>query len=114
MRAQLTDDVIERIASRSKVLAEPARLRILDALRGGELTVGELARRTRLHQANLSKHLQLLYGVGFVAPRKEGLFVYYALNPQEVSPLCGVICGRFAGGTSTRPRRTRALRRPLA
>jgi DNA-binding transcriptional ArsR family regulator len=98
----LTDELFERVAERFKALGEPARLRILDALRSGELAVGELVERTALNQANLSKHLQLLYGLGFVARRKEGLFVYYRLADHEVFQLCEIMCGRIAG--RSRPR----------
>jgi DNA-binding transcriptional ArsR family regulator len=69
----------ERMAERFRALAEPARLQILHALREGEMTVSRLIEATGLGQANLSKHLQLLHGGGFVARRKEGLFVYYTL-----------------------------------
>lgn len=69
----------ERMAERFRALAEPARLQILHALREGEMTVSRLIEATGLGQANLSKHLQLLHAGGFVARRKEGLFVYYML-----------------------------------
>lgn len=69
----------ERMAERFRALAEPARLQILHALREGEMTVSRLIEATGLGQANLSKHLQLLHAGGFVARRKEGLFVYYTL-----------------------------------
>lgn len=83
----------EQIADRFRILGEPARLRILDALRDGERTVGELADRTGLNQANLSKHLQLLHGLAFVERRKEGLFVYYRLANEKVFQLCEIMCG---------------------
>lgn len=92
---KLTDALFERVAARFKALGEPARLRILDALRGGELAVGDLVERTGLNQANLSKHLQLLYGLGFVVRRKAGLFVYYRLADHEVFQLCDIMCGRL-------------------
>ena len=62
----MTDDLFAGVADRFKALSEPARLRILDRLRGGELTVGELGEKTQLNQANLSKHLQLLHSLEFV------------------------------------------------
>lgn len=94
---RLTDELFDRIASCFKALAEPARLRILDALRNGELTVGDLGERTGLNQANLSKHLQLLHALGFVARRKDGLFVYYRLVDNDVFKLCDIMSGRLTG-----------------
>lgn len=94
--SRLTGDMFGPVADRFQALGEPARLRILDALRRRELTVGELADRTRLHQANLSKHLQLLHGLGFVLRRKNGLFVHYRLADDDVFQLCDIMCGRIA------------------
>ena len=91
----LTPDVLVLIAERFKALAEPARLHILNCLRGGELTVTELVEETEFGQANVSKHLQLLHTLGFVSRRKEGLFVYYALADKSVFQLCDVMCGRL-------------------
>jgi DNA-binding transcriptional ArsR family regulator len=91
----LTPELLELIAERFKALAEPARLHILDALRGGEKTVSELMEQTGLGQANASKHLQLLHGLGFVERRKEGLYVYYRLSDDSVFQLCDIMCGRL-------------------
>ena len=85
-----------QVGERFRALGEPARLRILDALRRSELTVGELVKNTGLSQANLSKHLQLLHRLGFVARSKQGLFVYYQLADGDVVRLCDVMCGRVA------------------
>ena len=91
----LTPQRLELVAERFKALAEPARLAILHALRTGEMTVTALVAETRLGQANVSKHLQLLYAHRFVARRKEGLFVYYRLADREVVRLCDIMCGRL-------------------
>lgn len=95
-------ELLALVAERFKALAEPARLQILNALRGGEMTVGELVDTTELGQANVSKHLQLLYSLGFVSRRKEGLFVHYALADESVFQLCDIMCGRLEAETKTR------------
>jgi DNA-binding transcriptional ArsR family regulator len=92
---RLTTELLELIADRFKVLAEPARLHILNALRGGEMTVSELMEETGLGQANASKHLQVLHGLGFVERRKEGLYVHYRLADDSVFQLCDIMCGRL-------------------
>ena len=100
---RMTDELFDRVANRFKALGEPARLRILDALRSGELTVGDLGGKTGLNQANLSKHLQLLHAHEFVNRRKDGLFVYYSLKDDDVFQLCDIMCGRLeAGGAFAR------------
>lgn len=91
----LTPPVLALVAARFKALAEPARLTILDCLRAGELTVGELVEQTGLSQANVSRHLQLLHGLNFVARRKEGLYVYYRMADPGVFALCDLMCGRL-------------------
>jgi DNA-binding transcriptional ArsR family regulator len=91
----MTHEIIALVAERFKALAEPARLHILNALRGGEKTVSELMEETGLGQANASKHLQVLHGLGFVERRKEGLFVHYRLADDSVFELCDIMCGRL-------------------
>ena len=99
----LSPDAILLIAERFKVLAEPARLQILDALRGGERTVTELVRETGLGQANVSKHLRLLHAHAFVARRKAGVSVYYALA-ESVDDLCDIMTRQLKTQTTSRRR----------
>jgi DNA-binding transcriptional ArsR family regulator len=96
MKMPLAPAVLELIAERFKALSEPARLGILTALSDGEMSVSELIERTELGQANLSKHLQILYRLGFVDRRKDGLFVYYRLAGDDVFQLCDTMCAHVA------------------
>jgi DNA-binding transcriptional ArsR family regulator len=98
----MAPELLTLVAARFKALAEPARLEILNALRAGALTVGELVAETGLGQANVSKHLQMLYGFGFVSRRKEGLFVYYGLADRTVFELCDIMCGRIEAEAKAR------------
>ena len=94
-RMTLTTEVLSMVAERFKALSEPARLQLLHALQTRELSVNELVEDTGLGQANVSKHLQVLHGLGFVKRRKEGLFVYYALADCTVLKLCDLMCARI-------------------
>jgi ArsR family transcriptional regulator len=68
-----------------KTLANEKRQMILGALRDGELSVGELAERTGIPQANLSQHLATMRAKGVVRTRREGSHVYYAIaNPKLI------------------------------
>lgn len=98
----MTPDLLRLVAERFQALAEPARLQILNALRAGEMTVGELVDETGLGQANVSKHLQLLHTHGFVHRRREGLYVYYSPADKSVFQLCDIICGRLAAEMKVR------------
>ena len=103
-RTRLTPVQIELVAERFRVLGEPARLHIMNALRAGERTVGELVEATDFGTANVSKHLQLLHAAGFVTRRKEGLYVYYGLAGDDVFQLCDLMCGRLEAEAVTRRR----------
>lgn len=101
-RETLTPELLDLIAQRFKALAEPARLRLLNALRAGERSVGELMEETGLAQANVSRHLQLLFAAGFVKRRKEGLFVHYSLASDAVFALCDIMCDRLQAEDTAR------------
>lgn len=92
---KLTPHVLGLVAERFKALGEPTRLQILTRLREGEKSVNELVEETGLGQANVSKHLQLLHSLGFVARRKDGLFTYYSLADDSVFTLCDIMCGQL-------------------
>ena len=94
-RTLLSPAVLHQVADRFKALAEPSRLQILQTLRQGEATVTSLVERTGLTQANLSRHLRVLLGMGFVERRKEGLHAWYRLADQDVLQLCDLVCGRL-------------------
>ncbi len=98
-RKPLSAEQMRLIAARFKALSEPSRLEILNALRGGERTVTELLETTGLGQANVSKHLQVLHGSGFVERRKDGVSTHYRLADKDVLRLCELMCGRLEAET---------------
>ena len=110
MEYPISPESLELVAERFKVLAEPARLRILSVLHDGEKTVSEVMAATGLRQANASKHLQCLYGAGFVDRRKDGLYVYYRLTNEDVLRLCDVMGGQVMDEADAR---RPALARPV-
>jgi DNA-binding transcriptional ArsR family regulator len=89
----LSDQALELIARRFKALSEASRLKLIHALRAGELTVSELVAETGLTQANTSRHLQVLIDSGILQRRKEGLNVYYAIADKGIFELCETVCG---------------------
>jgi len=105
---QLAPETLRVVAQRFKVLAEPARLEVLNALRQGPLNVTGLIEATGLNQANLSKHLQLLHASGFVTRRRDGLFVIYAIADASVFTLCDLMCGQFERHAAAQVKRVRA------
>lgn len=79
----LTDRMVELIGERLSAIAEPMRIRLLEQLREGELTVTELTHRTGFVQQTVSKHLGVLLRAGWVARRKQGVSVYYRLVDES-------------------------------
>ncbi len=79
---------LEVLASRFKILAEPARLQILTAICNQERSVQEICDRTGLHQGNVSKHLRLMKDAGVVACRRKGIWRYYRVVDMELLSLC--------------------------
>ncbi len=88
----LTDDALDMIASRFRVLGEPMRLRLLRELFDHEKNVTELVAAIESTQANVSKHLNVLTLAGLIYRRKEGLNVYYGIKDESVFRLCTLVC----------------------
>lgn len=70
-----------------RALAHPVRIRILEALCGGERSVHELQRALGLDQPVVSQHLAVLRGKNVVTTRKEGTSVNYALGDPLITEL---------------------------
>lgn len=94
MKSPLTPDAAELIARRFLALSDPTRLRIIDLLRDrGEASVRELTEALGTSQQNVSKHLATLHAEGFLARRKQGTSVFYAISDPAVLDLCEQVCG---------------------
>jgi DNA-binding transcriptional ArsR family regulator len=89
----LPEPLIELVAQRFRVLGEPMRIRLLDRLREGPATVGELQEALGASQQNVSKHLGILLGAGMVARAKEGNHARYSICDPSVFELCDQVCG---------------------
>ena len=89
----LSDEALELVARRFAALAEPMRLRLIQALFNGERSVNELVVATGGTQANISRHLQTLTQAHILSRRKEGLQVFYAIADPSIVKLCELVCG---------------------
>lgn len=89
----LSEDALQLVAQRFAVLAEPMRLRLIQALFAGEKNVTELVAATGGTQANVSRHLQTLTAAHILGRRKEGLQVFYRISDPTIPKLCAVVCG---------------------
>jgi DNA-binding transcriptional ArsR family regulator len=89
----LSDDFVDLIAARFRVLGDPTRIKLLDRLREGEATVVELTDAIGTTPQNVSKHLGLLQQAGILGRRKQGNFAYYRIADETVYSLCEAVCG---------------------
>jgi DNA-binding transcriptional ArsR family regulator len=89
----LPDALVELIADRFRVLAEPMRIKLLDRLRDGDATVGDLVEATGSSQQNVSKHLRVLLQAGLVARERDGNFGRYSIADPTVFAICEEVCG---------------------
>jgi DNA-binding transcriptional ArsR family regulator len=89
----LPDPLVELIAGRFRVLAEPMRIKLLDRLRDGDATVLELQQAVGASQQNVSKHLGVLLNAGIVSRTKQGTSSLYSIADPGVFALCDQVCG---------------------
>ena len=89
----LPEPLIELVAQRFRVLGEPMRIKLLDRLRDGDATVGELQQALGASQQNVSKHLGILHAAGMVSRTKDGNSTRYAISDPSVFELCDQVCG---------------------
>jgi len=97
----IPEDLAELIARRFRAIGEPMRVRILDLLRDGELSVNALAERLDASQQNVSKHLGVLAETGIVTRRKDGNHAYYRVADDGVFELCEQVCGSLQAQLQT-------------
>ena len=83
----LTGRTVEAIAETFRVLGDPTRVRILDALAAGELCVCDIAGFVGISESAVSHQLRLLRGMRLVRARRAGRQVFYSLDDQHIVQL---------------------------
>ncbi len=92
----LTDAELEGIALQFRLLGEPMRLKILQAVCHAPRTVTEIVAAVGATQANVSKHLALLAAAGILSRQKDGQCVYYGLKDKLAVQLCELVRANLA------------------
>jgi len=82
-----------------KVLSTESRIRIVELLKGGPLSVNTIAEALGISQSAVSQHLRVLKQAGLVTDKREGYHIYYSLNKdkldgyqQGLSKVCNCGC----------------------
>ena len=88
----LTDAACDEVAVRFRALSEPMRLKILRRLFRSEASVGDILDEVGGTQANVSKHLAVLFGSGLVDRRKDGTRTVYSIADPTLLKIGSIVC----------------------
>lgn len=93
MDKNMSPEALEMVAERFRLLSESIRLRLVNLLQDGAMSVSELTRELQTSQPNVSKHLKLLTDSGILRREQRGNTVYYSIADTTIFDLCDVVCG---------------------
>ncbi|WP_353932089.1 metalloregulator ArsR/SmtB family transcription factor [Okeanomitos corallinicola TIOX110] len=102
-------EVVQQVAEYFSLLSEPMRLRLLHLLQDDEKCVQELVDATQTSQANVSKHLKVMWQAGILSRRSEGTCAYYRVEDEMIFDLCNRVCNRLAMRLEEQARSFRVL-----
>jgi len=88
---RMTDEELGQIALHFRLLGEPMRLKILQAVCKEPRTVNDIVAAVEATQANVSKHLALLAAAGILTREKAGQCVYYGMKDQLTVKMCELV-----------------------
>ena len=97
-----TDAGCEEVAARFRALSEPLRLKILRRLAAGDASVGDVLADVGGTQANVSRHLAILYGSALVDRRKDGTRTLYRIADATLLNVCSLVSEGVERGTRDR------------
>lgn len=87
LRDRATDEEVTYVADLFQILASPTRLRMVEALAGGELCVCDLSAVVGVSESAVSHHLRQMRQMRIVAYRKDGRMAYYRLDDAHIERL---------------------------
>lgn len=104
-------EIHELHARLCKAIADPKRLLIINELRNGPLTVGELSEALEISQSNCSQHLAILRDRGVLNAERSGTSISYSLRSDKVVQAVDLLREFMAEDLGTRSRLGRAATR---
>jgi len=93
----MTPNELQQVATHFRLLGEPMRLRILEAVCGGPRAVNDIVAAVGATQANVSKHLSLLAAAGLLTREKRGQSVYYGMKSPLIMQVCALVHEQLKG-----------------
>jgi DNA-binding transcriptional ArsR family regulator len=103
--------LFQTVSGYFSLLAEPTRLKILNALCDEERSVNDIVTRVNSTQTNVSRHLNLMYRRGVLGRRREGAQTIYSIADAAVVELCRNACIHIASLSEQKPVTSKALKR---
>ncbi len=82
-----------------RALADPTRRKILEALKGGSMTAGDLAEQFPITRASLSHHFNVLKAADLVRTERRGQHIVYSLNATMFEELAAMVIELFGRNT---------------
>lgn len=93
----MAPDELEQIALHFRLLGEPTRLKILEAVCDRPRAVGDIVAAVKTTQANVSKHLSLMAAAGLLTREKRGQAVYYGIRDPLIPKVCALMHTQLIG-----------------
>jgi DNA-binding transcriptional ArsR family regulator len=90
----LTTGQLAAVSRLFAALSKPSRLKLLQALQDGPLTVNALVEACAMQQANVSKQLAILHAHHLVKRERDGTSIRYEIADPMVFSLCDLVCGK--------------------
>ena len=94
-KQKMSSAQVDAVSRLFRVLSEPSRLVLLQALHNGPLSVTELIDACSMKQANVSKHLGVLHDHRLVRRKREGVSIRYEIADPMIFALCELVCGKM-------------------
>jgi DNA-binding transcriptional ArsR family regulator len=83
----LNEEVNMGLQNTLKALSDPIRREILDMLKGGRMSAGDISNRFEVTGASISRHLSVLKDADLIRDTREGKYIYYELNASVLEEI---------------------------
>ncbi len=113
MNAAIPNEVLDRMAVKFRIFADPIRLGIFRVLLRGERNVGQVVEETGQAPSTISRHLKMMTAAGLAGRRRQGSQVLYRLEAPLVEAICNLACPAIhsMGGEGAASHRRRSIGR---
>lgn len=107
-----TEIIFKLKADFLKALSHPLRLAIIEQLKNGKRSVGQLVAENAVEQSSISKNLAILKNAGILTSQQEGVTVYYSIRDQDIFKVLRVVSDILSGKLKESGRILQQLGRP--